>query len=81
MKIEEVVCIVLFSPVGTAGETEINEDNLVEQWEAIKVELAFYDEVDETNEILSDPSLLRSIETSRKQAQNKIGRPLSEVEV
>jgi len=75
-----VVCIVLFSLVGTNEYTEINEDNLMEQWEAIKVELAFYDEVDETNEILSDPNLLRCIEMSRKQAQKKSGRPLAHVE-
>ena len=52
----------------------------LDQWEIIKAELETYDSGTETAEIMSDATLVDSIQRGREQAKRRIGRRVEEIE-
>jgi len=53
----------------------------LDQWEIIQAELESYDGDAETDEILADPDLVKSIKKGREQARRKKGRRIEEIDL
>ncbi len=53
----------------------------IQDWKLIKAELESYDGDSETAEILADAEFLASLMRGRNQANQKKGKPLSEVSI